>query len=100
MTYSYDFEAVKCFISKMYLFFRGAIEWNQISNSVKPGGNFVVLDLEPATWYLLRITAHNHAGFNVAEYEFATLTVTGGKLFDKLFKIYTFFRGATYLNFI
>lgn len=35
-------------------------------------------DLEPATWYVLRITAHNNAGFNVAEYEFATLTMTGG----------------------
>lgn len=54
------------------------MEWNQISNNVKPGGNFVVLDLEPATWYNVRITAHNSAGFTVAEYEFATLTVTGG----------------------
>lgn len=54
-------------------------EWNQISNNVKPGGNFVVLDLEPATWYNLRITAHNSAGFTVVEYEFATLTITGGK---------------------
>ena len=63
-----------------HVFFRGAAEWNQISNSVKPGGNFVVLDLEPATWYLLRITAHNNAGSKVAEYEFATLTITGGKI--------------------
>ncbi|XP_070503177.1 cell adhesion molecule Dscam1 isoform X23 [Chironomus tepperi] len=52
-------------------------EWNQISNNVKPGGNFVVLDLEPASWYMLRVTAHNNAGFTVAEYEFATLTVNG-----------------------
>ncbi|XP_068632811.1 cell adhesion molecule Dscam1 isoform X20 [Battus philenor] len=59
---------------------KGAVEWNQISNAVKPGGNFVVLDLEPATWYVLRITAHNNAGFNVAEYEFATLTMTGGTI--------------------
>ncbi|XP_047019430.1 Down syndrome cell adhesion molecule-like protein Dscam2 isoform X17 [Helicoverpa zea] len=59
---------------------KGAAEWNQISNAVKPGGNFVVLDLEPATWYVLRITAHNNAGFNVAEYEFATLTMTGGTI--------------------
>lgn len=65
--------------------FRDHIEWNQISNNVKPGGNFVVLDLEPATWYNVRITAHNSAGFTVAEYEFATLTVTGGICF--LFKI-------------
>ena len=50
-----------------------------MSNSVKAGGNFVVLDLNPATWYNLKVTAHNNAGFSVAEYEFATLTVTGGK---------------------
>ncbi|XP_024082572.1 Down syndrome cell adhesion molecule-like protein Dscam2 isoform X11 [Cimex lectularius] len=53
-------------------------EWNQVSNNVKPGGNFVVLDLDPASWYNLRVTAHNNAGFAVAEYEFATLTITGG----------------------
>lgn len=39
----------------------------------------MVLDLDPATWYHLRVTAHNNAGFAVAEYEFATLTVTGGE---------------------
>ncbi|XP_026825569.1 Down syndrome cell adhesion molecule-like protein Dscam2 isoform X13 [Ooceraea biroi] len=55
-------------------------EWNQVSNNVKPGGNFVVLDLDPASWYYLRVTAHNNAGFAVAEYEFATLTVTGGTI--------------------
>jgi hypothetical protein len=49
-----------------------------VSNSVKPGGNFVVLDLGPASWYNLRVTAHNNAGSTVAEYEFATLTTTGG----------------------
>lgn len=62
-------------------FLRDHIEWNQISNNVQPGGNYLVLDLEPATWYNLRVTAHNSAGFTVAEYEFATLTVTGGMLF-------------------
>ncbi|EFN60720.1 Down syndrome cell adhesion molecule-like protein 1 [Camponotus floridanus] len=55
-------------------------EWNQVSNNVKIGGNFVVLDLDPASWYHLRVTAHNNAGFAVAEYEFATLTVTGGTI--------------------
>ncbi|XP_041449105.1 LOW QUALITY PROTEIN: Down syndrome cell adhesion molecule-like protein Dscam2 [Drosophila obscura] len=59
---------------------RDQIEWNQISNNVKPDNNYVVLDLEPATWYNLRITAHNSAGFTVAEYDFATLTVTGGTM--------------------
>ena len=54
-------------------------DWSVVSNNVKSGGNFVVLDLNPATWYNLRVTAHNNAGFSIAEYEFATLTATGGK---------------------
>ena len=60
--------------------FRSHHDWTLVSNSVKAGGNFVVLDLNPATWYNLKVTAHNNAGFSVAEYEFATLTVTGGKI--------------------
>lgn len=36
---------------------------------------------------MLRITAHNNAGFNVAEYEFATLTMTGG---ESILYIYVF----------
>ena len=59
---------------------RNHLDWTLVSNSVKAGGNFVVLDLNPATWYNLKVTAHNNAGFSVAEYEFATLTVTGGKV--------------------
>ena len=54
-------------------------DWSVVSNNVKSGGNFVVLDLNPATWYNLRVTAHNNAGFSIAEYEFATLTATGGE---------------------
>ena len=56
----------------------GNQEWTLVSNQVKPGGNFVVLDLSPATWYNLHVTAHNTAGSTVAEYEFATLTTAGG----------------------
>lgn len=48
-----------------------------VSNSVKPSGNYVVLDLTPATWYQLRVTAHNNVGFTQAEFEFATLTIMG-----------------------
>ena len=59
--------------------FRNHKEWTLVSSSVKAGGNFVVLDLNPATWYNLKVTAHNNAGFSVAEYEFATLTVRGGR---------------------
>ncbi|XP_049823713.1 Down syndrome cell adhesion molecule-like protein Dscam2 isoform X9 [Aethina tumida] len=55
-------------------------EWIQVSNNAKPSQNFVLLDLDPAVWYHLRVTAHNNAGFSVAEYEFATLTVTGGTI--------------------
>ena len=54
-------------------------EWILVSNNVKPGGNFVVLDLNPATLYNLKVTAHNSAGFSICEYEFATLTSSGGK---------------------
>ena len=54
-------------------------DWSVVSNNVKPGGNFVVLDLNPATWYNLKVTAHNNAGFSIAEYEFATLTNEGGR---------------------
>ena len=60
------------------LFLRGNQDWTLVSNSVKPSGNFVVLDLSPASWYNLRVTAHNRAGSTVAEYEFATHTLTGG----------------------
>ena len=30
-------------------------EWTLVSNNVKPGGNFAVLDLAPATWYNLKV---------------------------------------------
>ncbi|KAK9680805.1 Immunoglobulin domain [Popillia japonica] len=57
-------------------------EWIQVANNVKLEDleNFVVLDLDPATRYHLRVTAHNNAGFSVGEYEFATLTSTGGTI--------------------
>ncbi|XP_050442016.1 cell adhesion molecule Dscam2 isoform X15 [Adelges cooleyi] len=69
-------------------------EWTQVSNNVRPGGNFVVLDLDPATWYHLRVTAHNNAGFSVAEYEFASLTLSGGTIAppaQDITSIYTYF---------
>lgn len=73
------------------MFCRSAKEWNQIANNVKPTGNYLLLDLEPANWYHLRVTAHNNAGFAVAEYEFATLTVDGSTYFEiKLFLLLLF----------
>lgn len=68
-----------CFNAKTFRFLaRLVTEWQQVQNNVKPGDTLVVLDLDPAEWYHLRVTAHNNAGFTVAEYEFATLTVLGG----------------------
>merc|ERR1712130_357597 len=54
--------------------------WSQVWNSVKPGGNFVILDLTPSTWYQLKVTSHNNAGSTDAVYEFATKTKTGGEI--------------------
>ena len=61
--------------------------WSVASYNVKPGrswdepgSTFVIMDLNPATWYNLRITAHNEAGFSITEHEFATFTATGGKV--------------------
>ncbi|XP_076065820.1 cell adhesion molecule Dscam1-like isoform X6 [Oratosquilla oratoria] len=55
---------------------RHQVDWTVASNQVKPSGNYVILELTPATWYNLRISAHNTAGSSVAEYECATLTLT------------------------
>ncbi|XP_050693558.1 cell adhesion molecule Dscam2-like isoform X6 [Eriocheir sinensis] len=55
-------------------------EWIMASNQVKPKGNYAIMELTPATWYNLRISAHNNAGSSVAEYECATLTLTGATL--------------------
>lgn len=49
-------------------------------NQVSPTGNYGIMELTPATWYNLRISAHNNAGSSVAEYEVATLTRTGSSL--------------------
>ncbi|XP_045126187.1 Down syndrome cell adhesion molecule-like protein Dscam2 isoform X26 [Portunus trituberculatus] len=59
---------------------RHQTEWIMASNQVKPTGNYAIMELTPATWYNLRISAHNNAGSSVAEYECATLTVTGATL--------------------
>ncbi|XP_043207619.1 Down syndrome cell adhesion molecule-like protein Dscam2 isoform X5 [Amphibalanus amphitrite] len=54
-------------------------EWTTASNALTPDkSSFMVMDLEPATWYDLRATAHNNAGSTQAEYLFATLDEEGG----------------------
>nr|XP_027209811.1 Down syndrome cell adhesion molecule-like protein Dscam2 [Penaeus vannamei] len=59
---------------------RHQTEWITASNQVRPIGNYIIMELTPATWYNLRISAHNNAGSSVAEYEVATLTRTGSSL--------------------
>ncbi|XP_076034195.1 cell adhesion molecule Dscam1-like isoform X3 [Oratosquilla oratoria] len=58
---------------------RGSSTWTLVSNHVKwdNTSEFVVLDLQPATHYTLRVTAHNSAGSSVATYPFTTLTHLG-----------------------
>ncbi|ROT84147.1 down syndrome cell adhesion molecule [Penaeus vannamei] len=59
---------------------RHQTEWIMADNQVSPTGNYGIMELTPATWYNLRISAHNNAGSSVAEYEVATLTLTGGTI--------------------
>jgi hypothetical protein len=44
-----------------------------------PAEQLSLRDLQPATWYQLRLTAHNDAGSTRAHFRFATTTITGGK---------------------
>ncbi|XP_049771876.1 Down syndrome cell adhesion molecule-like protein Dscam2 [Schistocerca cancellata] len=55
--------------------------WTLVSNNIKiEQTEFMVLDLEPETWYALRVTAHNSAGSTIANYNFVTLTHTGATI--------------------
>lgn len=59
-------------------------EWIVVSNHIQPiERSHVVSDLLPATRYSIRITAYNSAGSTVAEYNFTTMTLDGGKLIGK-----------------
>lgn len=40
----------------------------------------VVGELQPSSWYELLVTAHNEAGFTEEDYQFATLTPSGGTI--------------------
>ena len=56
-------------------------DWSLVSNNVQPTERvYSILDLNPATKYQLRVTAHNNAGSTQAPYNFTTLTAEGGKL--------------------
>ncbi|XP_042886479.1 serine/arginine repetitive matrix protein 2-like isoform X2 [Penaeus japonicus] len=61
---------------------RGSASWTLVSNHVRWDNEteYVVLDLNPAHRYTLRVTAHNSAGSSVATYPFTTLTPLGATL--------------------
>ncbi|XP_063232283.1 cell adhesion molecule Dscam2-like [Bacillus rossius redtenbacheri] len=53
-------------------------EWVAVPGEGQPpGSELVVPDLLPATWYVLRVAAHNDAGSAEQEFLFATRTHTG-----------------------
>ncbi|PSN41375.1 Down syndrome cell adhesion molecule-like protein 1 [Blattella germanica] len=55
---------------------RGQKTWTLVSNNIQQE-ELVIPDLSPATWYAIRVAAHNDAGSSVQEFVFATKTRTG-----------------------
>ena len=58
---------------------RNGDDWTLSSNNIRPVEKYRIINLNPATWYTVKVTAHNDAGITDAEYEFATLTRSGGE---------------------
>eukprot|EP00106_Octopus_bimaculoides_P001607 XP_014769049.1 PREDICTED: Down syndrome cell adhesion molecule homolog [Octopus bimaculoides] len=59
----------------------GHTEWVEVSNNVD--GNmtsFTVRDLRSATWYWMKLTAHNEAGSTESLFNFGTLTYSGSTI--------------------
>lgn len=52
-------------------------DWIVVSSNVPAKSRYSIPDLEPATAYNLRITAHNNAGSTIAAYIVKTLTING-----------------------
>ncbi len=56
-------------------------QYTLVSNNVSPANkDYTIRGLDPAARYFIRVTAHNSAGYSVAEYPFATLTSNGGTI--------------------
>ncbi|XP_046477031.1 cell adhesion molecule Dscam1 isoform X1 [Neodiprion pinetum] len=53
----------------------GSESWIMVANRATE--NLVIRDLKPASWYNVRLTAHNDAGAKETQMEFATTTITG-----------------------
>ncbi|GAB6033034.1 Down syndrome cell adhesion molecule-like protein 1, variant 2 [Chamberlinius hualienensis] len=72
-----------CVILYFVIYYKTQVEseWRLVSNNVLlQQREFVIPDLKPATWYQLKVIAHNNAGSTPREYNFATLTTLGAPL--------------------
>ncbi|XP_068892723.1 cell adhesion molecule Dscam2 isoform X6 [Tenebrio molitor] len=52
-------------------------QWNLVSNALKPQKRTSITGLSPATQYVVKLEAHNIAGFSTEEFVFMTLTKDG-----------------------
>lgn len=52
-----------------------------MSNALKPQRRTSITGLTPATQYVVKLEAHNVAGFATEEFAFMTLTKEGGKIY-------------------
>lgn len=77
------FRASMCPITGFELKYRmqSSEEWVEISKLAggRTLGQFELIELKPASWYDLMLTAFSEAGSTQVEYSFATLTEQGGK---------------------
>ncbi|XP_058795689.1 cell adhesion molecule Dscam2 isoform X3 [Phymastichus coffea] len=53
----------------------GSEQWNLVTSQATD--NIIIRDLKPATWYSVRLTAHNDAGSTQSVMDFATTTLSG-----------------------
>jgi len=53
-----------------------------VSNALKPQRKTSITGLTAATRYVVKLEAHNVAGFSNEEFSFSTLTKDGGRYLD------------------
>lgn len=58
----------------------GSIHWIRV-DSQHNDDMMYISDLVPAMWYQLKISASNEAGSTLANYNFATTTISGGMIY-------------------
>ncbi|XP_067123055.1 cell adhesion molecule Dscam1-like [Centruroides vittatus] len=76
-----SWQSGRCPITKMIIEYRpqSSTHWTLLTNRVVPEqqNQIIIQDLNPETWYVIRVTAYNAAGSTVAEYDVITLKVSG-----------------------